>query len=101
MKGHLRERAAGSWAIVLEQRDAATGKRKRKWHSVNGTKRQAQVECARLISEMKDGSYVEPSKVTLSQFFERWLWHIEPNVSPRTYERYEQLATSVIDKEAF
>ena len=65
MKGHLRERAGGSWAIVLEQRDVATGKRRRKWRSSKGTKRQAQVECARLISEMKDGSYVEPAKLTL------------------------------------
>jgi hypothetical protein len=101
VKEHLRERAAGSWAIVLEQCDAATGKRKRKWHSSKGIKRQAQVEWARLISEMKDGSYVEPSKLTLSQFTDRWLRPIKPNASPRTHERYEQLATSVIDKEAF
>jgi hypothetical protein len=99
VKGHLRERAAGSWAIVLEQHDAATGKRK--WHSFKGTKREAQTDCARLITEMRGGTYVEPSKVTLSQFFEQWLRHIKPNVSPRTHERYEQLATSVIDKEAF
>ena len=25
------------------------------------------------------------------QFFEKWLLHIEPNVSPRTHERYSQL----------
>jgi hypothetical protein len=27
----------------------------------------------------------------LSQFFERWLMHIKPNVSPRTHERYGDL----------
>src|SRR5882724_5873492 len=96
MKGHIRERSQGRWAIILEQHDAATGKRKRKWHSFEGTKRQAQVECARLISEMNGGGYVEPSKVTLLQFFERWLRNIKPNVSPRTHERYEQIATKNI-----
>ena len=36
--------------------------------------------------------YLEPSKITVIQFFERWLRHIKPNVSPRTHERYEQIA---------
>jgi hypothetical protein len=68
MKGHIRERSAGRWAIILEQHDSATGKRKRKWHSFHGTKRQAQIECARLISEMKGGTYLEPNKTTVAQF---------------------------------
>ncbi len=93
MRGSIRERSPGHWAIILDQRDPATGKRKRKWHSYEGTKRQAQVECARLISEMKGGAYVEPSKLTLSNFFERWLKHVMPNVSPRTHERYSDLLT--------
>jgi hypothetical protein len=64
MKGHIRERSPGHWAIVLDVHDAATGKRKRKWHSFHGTKRQAQIESARLISELQGGGYLEPSKVT-------------------------------------
>ena len=42
MKGHIRERSPGRWAIVLEIRDPATGSRRRKWHTFVGTKRQAQ-----------------------------------------------------------
>jgi integrase len=91
MKGHIRERSAGHWAIILDQRDPASGKRKRKWHSFRGTKREAQIECARLISEMKAGEYVEPSKLTLGEFVERWLKHVKPNVSKRTHERYSDL----------
>ncbi|MGY3575495.1 tyrosine-type recombinase/integrase [Bradyrhizobium sp. USDA 4504] len=96
MKGHIRERSPGHWAIIIEQRDPATGKRKRKWHSYKGSKRQAQTECARLISEVKAGAYVEPSKTTVTEFLTRWLKHIKPNVSPRTHERYEQIATKNI-----
>jgi hypothetical protein len=33
MKGHIRQRPSGRFAIVLETRDPATGKRRRKWHS--------------------------------------------------------------------
>jgi Phage integrase, N-terminal SAM-like domain len=83
-------------APVLSLTDPATGKRKLKCHSFKGTKREAQVECARLISEMKQGAYVQPSKLTLAQFFDRWLASIKPNVSPRTHERYEQIATKDI-----
>jgi integrase len=92
MKGSIRERSPGHWAIILEQRDPATGKRKRKWHPFEGTKREAQIECSRLITGMNGGGYVEPSKVTVLQFLDRWLKHIKPNVSPRTHERYEQIA---------
>ena len=48
MKGHIRERSAGHWAIVLDARDPETGKRKRRWHSFAGTKRQAQIEAPAL-----------------------------------------------------
>ncbi len=92
MKGHIRERSPGRWAIILEQRDAATGKRRRKWHSFKGTKRQAQVECARLISAMKGGTYIEPDKTTLAAFLDRWIDHIKAHVSPRSHERYSDLA---------
>jgi hypothetical protein len=56
MKGSIIERSPGHWAIILDLRDPATGERKRKWHSYTGTKRGAQIECARLISEIKGGS---------------------------------------------
>ena len=36
MRGHIRERSPGHWAIILDVRDAA-GARKRRWHSFRGT----------------------------------------------------------------
>ena len=50
MRGHIRERSPGHWAIVVEMRDSETGRPKRKWHSFSGTKRQAQIECAVITS---------------------------------------------------
>jgi hypothetical protein len=38
MKGHIRERSPGHCAIILDQRDPATGQRRRKWHSFKGPK---------------------------------------------------------------
>ena len=91
MKGHIRERSPGHWAVVLDTRDPVTGKRKRRWHSFRGTKREAQIECARLISELQNGTYIEPNKISLAQFLDHWLKDVKPRVSPKTFERYEQV----------
>jgi integrase len=72
--------------------DPATGKRRRKWHSFSGTKRQAQDECAHLIAELTRGGYVEPDRTTVAAFLERWLEHVRTQVSPRTHERYSEIA---------
>jgi integrase len=90
MKGHIRERSPGRWAIVIDLRDA-TGNRKRKWHSFKGTKREAQAECARLITEMNSGSYVEHHKQSLNDFLDRWHDWVTTNLSPKTCERYFDL----------
>ncbi|KJC62182.1 integrase [Bradyrhizobium sp. LTSPM299] len=92
MKGHIRERSPGHWAIILDIPDPQTGKRRRKWHSFKGTKRQAQIESARLISIVQAGSYLEPSKTTVAEYLDKWLEHIKSQVSPRTAERYGELA---------
>src|SRR5262245_45748940 len=73
MKGHLRERSPGHWAIILDIHDPVTGKRKRRWHSFAGGKREAQIECARLVSALTGGTYIDPSKTTLAAYLERWL----------------------------
>ena len=91
MKGHIRERSHGRWAIVIDLRDPATGKRRRKWHSFAGTKRQAQVECSHLISELSNGLYIDVAKVTVAQFLDRWLEDVKSRVSPKTHERYQQV----------
>jgi integrase len=91
MKGHIRQRGKG-WAIILDVRDPQTGERRRKWHSFAGTKRQAQAECARLITEMKSGSYIERHRQSLNDFLDKWErdW-ASNNLSPKTAERYWQL----------
>ena len=91
MKGHIRQRSPGHWAIVLDLRDFQSGVRKRKWHSFKGTKREAQSECSRLVTELNGGNYVEPSKVTVSDFLRQWLDHQKQQIAPRTLERYSEI----------
>jgi hypothetical protein len=89
MKGHIRERSPGRWAIVIDVKDSQTCGRKRRWHSFKGTKREAHIECARLISEAQQGGAVDPSRITLAEFLDRFEadW-ISVHVTALTAERY-------------
>jgi integrase len=91
MRGYLKERSPGRWAIVIDQRDPVTRKRRRKWHSFRGTKRQAEAERTRLIHELNIGTYCQPSKRTLAAYFEVWLADVKTRVTPRTHERYAEI----------
>jgi hypothetical protein len=92
MKGTIHQRAPDVFLIAIDHGRDAKGKRIRKWSTFKGTKRQAQDECARLISAKIGGTYLEPSKTTLAQFFERWLEHMRSQVSPKSHARYSELA---------
>jgi integrase len=89
MRGHLRERSPGHWAIVIDVRDPQNRKRKRRWHSFEGTKRQAQIECARLIAEIQGGVTVDPSRITVAEFLDRFQrdW-VALHVSAASAQRY-------------
>jgi integrase len=90
VKGHIRERSPGHWAIILDSVDPQ-GKRRRKWSSFVGGKRAAQVECARLIAQRQNGGDIDLTRATVSQYIDRWLEHMRTQVSPRTHERYDQI----------
>src|SRR5215831_9706077 len=92
MRGSIIQRGARSWAIILDERDPVSGKRRRRWHSHKGTRKSAEAECARLIAELNAGTHVDPTRETVSAFFDRWLEHMQGQISPRSLERYTELA---------
>ena len=92
MKGHIRKRGKRSWAVVIDLGRDANGKRRQKWHTVHGAKRDAQRELADLLSSLNKGDYVEPSRMKVSEYLDRWLSeYAKLNVSPKTYERYTDI----------
>lgn len=97
MKGHIRKRGTQSWAIVLDLGRDASGKRRQKWHSIKGTKRDAERELSKLINSLHTGDYIEPSKMRVSEYLTRWLAdYAKTSVSPKTYERYSQIVENSI-----
>jgi integrase len=98
MRGHVRERGPGNWYAVLSTRDQQTGKRKVHWRSLPQCrgKREAQQECARIITEMATGVFIEPAKTTVAEFLRRWLDHIQTQVQPRTARFYAEQVANLI-----
>lgn len=76
MTGHIKKRytqKGTSWQIVLDKGVNSNGKRIREYITVNGTKRQAQDELAKIISEYNNGSYIAPSKMTVQMLIAQWM----------------------------
>ena len=93
MRGTVKQRAKGTWTIILDVgRDPATGKRQQQWHTVKGTKREAETRLAELQHQLDTGAYVKPARTTVGDFLERWLRdYAWPSVAPRTAEGYEHI----------
>lgn len=93
MRGHIVKRGKDSWSIILYAgRDPQTGKKQYRWHSVKGTKKQAEKELASLINRLEIGNYIKPTKITVGLFLEQWLKdYASTNTAPRTFERYAEI----------
>lgn len=92
MKGHLEQRSKNVWLVVLELGRDADGKRRRHFETFRGAKREAEKQLVRLLHELETGKYIDPSRLTVGQYLERWLKdYAKSNVSPRTYEGYETI----------
>jgi integrase len=88
--GHIQRRGPNSWRIKFDiDVDSNTGKRRTRYYTVKGTKRQAQAELTKLLASANAGTYVDPANTTVPEFLERWLrdWG-SVNVSPSTLQRY-------------
>ena len=96
MRGSLKRRYKGSWSIILDlgyQTDPDTRQRKRrqKWITVRGTKRDAERRLAELIHRANTGTFIEPSKVTVGEWLDMWLEKAikPPRRTLRAYETYK------------
>jgi integrase len=95
MTGHVRRRGKYSWELKFDTgTDPLTGRRRVRYVSYKGSKRDAEIELSRLVSENAAGNGVDPTKITVSEFLERWDrdW-ATANVGGKTIERYRELIT--------
>jgi integrase len=93
MTGHIRRRGKRSFELKFDAgADPVTTKRRIRYASFKGTRRDAEIELARLVSENAAGAGIDPSKVTAAQFIDRWDrdW-ASVNVGPKSLERYREV----------
>lgn len=93
--GHLRKRinknGSISYQLVVEsERDPLNGKRERKFKTVNGTKKQAEAELRKMISDLETGNISAPSAIKLSSWMDTWLSTYLPNIEQTTKDGYEE-----------
>ncbi|ACX51972.1 integrase family protein [Ammonifex degensii KC4] len=75
MRGHIRKRGEKSWAVVVDLgRDPETGKRRQKWVTVRGTKRDAEKVLAELLAKAGRGELgTAPRSLTVAALLDMWL----------------------------
>lgn len=85
------------WAAVVYQgkRVARNGKLRDSYRWIRGfrTQKAAETELNKVLRSIDEGTYVELSKQTMSEYLDRWLTTVNPNLAPKTFERYKQLVT--------
>lgn len=91
MKGHIRRRGRSSWAIVIDlPRDPQTGRRRQRWHSVRGSKRDAERVLRELLHSLERGVCIRPQRLTLGEYLHQWLdGYVKTNCSSRTLDSYQ------------
>jgi integrase len=87
----MRERRPGVWELIVQlPRDPTSARASQLSRTVRGTKRDAQRALAALVSQVSDGK-VSSSTTPVSVLLERWVEHVESNLSPTTLREYRRL----------
>ena len=86
--GQITARGERKWLVRWYVSVDAKGKRRYSSKIVHGTKRDAQSFLNSVLRNQDLGTYVEPNKMTLDEYLDRWL-RSKHSVSARTRETYE------------
>ncbi|MBU4557032.1 MAG: site-specific integrase, partial [Actinobacteria bacterium] len=98
MRGHIEKRGDGAYRLLIDLPRESDGKRKRLSRTVRGTKKQAEAELTRILGETNDGTFIKPSGLTCSQYFDKWLAHAKNNLSPTTQRTYRRIVEGELQR---
>lgn len=88
MRGTVRK-YRNSWAGVVEMgKDPATGKRMQKFVYAS-TEEECQKKLNKLVYELEEGIYTEPSKMTIEQYLRQWIEIHASNITQNTVDCYK------------
>lgn len=85
--GNIRKRGKNTWTVQWDEPRGPDGKRRQRSKAIRGSKREAEEALASIELQIRTGMYVEPSKMTVAEYFEKWL--AQARVTPKTKQEYE------------
>jgi integrase len=77
----------GTWEFVIEAGKKPDGSRHQIRRRGFKGKREAIKEMAKVMNELEDGKFIDPSKVRVIDFMKEWFEERKGNVEPETFER--------------
>lgn len=86
MNGNIRKRG-NSWQLTWDVK-VPGGKRKQRYLTVRGNKRDAQRKLREVLRSLDSGNYVDPSKRKVGEYLLSWLANRKHVLSPTTYDVY-------------
>lgn len=91
LRGNIRERSKGSYTITISlSNDPITNKRRRKYYTVRGTKKDAEKFLTEKLRELDTGILGENINMNFTEYLKFWLQNsCNKNLSINTYEEYE------------
>jgi integrase len=91
MNGHIRKRGKNSYQVFVELPREPGGRRRQKTFTVRGRKKDAEQKLAATLHEINTGLYIEPAKLTVGEYLDRWLTTYPTRVSRKTCDRYAEI----------
>jgi integrase len=82
------------WYFIVEGARTAEGKRRRLWSSGFAARKAAEVALRAELSRRDQGIVLEPERLTLAEYAQRWLTHMATVREPSTVHRYRELLTA-------
>ena len=95
--GSIRQRTKGSWEVRYYGPPDDDGNRKRVYESVRGSRRDADRVLRERVGTVENGSFVEKSKETVTEFLWRWMdIYSATNNRLRTQQGYRTIIRRIV-----
>lgn len=91
MRGHIKQRGK-TWNVIIElPRDVVTNKRKQKWYTVKGNKKEAEKFLTEKLRELDTGVLIDTKKMKFAEYLDYWIKEAcENKLSITTLDGYKQ-----------
>jgi integrase len=91
MAGQIISRGKNTWMVRIFTGRDASGKRRYLNKTIRGTKKDADAYLSKTLTAMSTGTFVEPSKLTVTEYLDKWLTvAAKPRLRERTFEDYSE-----------